>query len=312
MPVKKEGKKSNYNSENINMAETDFSTDTEDENEHRIGQPVQLKEELEKYALESREHRLTATLEAHMTPEFDRTFPWKHITKHQTKEAYAETCTEYKKNSNKYVIHKFLKNNKQKIIAQLRHTEHPDIEISIPWCKLKKGTSRTIPPQLDGDTSLSPDIIIFKGLAENENIPDQPTKDITIILVDIVYARDRDGIREATKKKTKKYKQLITKWEMQGWKVDKTIRVIAVGHYGGIPNLTHTNLQSIGIQHQTSTKTCKKISTIAARGIAQALLLGRTLEHTIPQYYQRSAVAQRIWSKRKQNKDKCDADKRPP
>ena len=163
----------------------------------------------------------------------------------------------------------------------------------LPWALFNKHKSRTIPSLIDPDTSQCPDMVRLLGLKRGEPIPPTPTKDIRIQIIEIAFARE-GHIEEAARRKINKYKHLLVKYARWGWGVDPLVRVIIIGHRGGIPNITLTTLQALG--DTDPKRTCWKLSAHADIRMAHSLRLSRIIESTDPEIKQRSAIGLRIWN----------------
>ena len=130
------------------------------------------------------------------------------------------------------------------------------------------------------------------GLKRGEKIPTTPTKDIKIQIIEIAFARE-GHIKEKALNKVRKYQHLLNKYERWGWGVDHTIRIIIIGHRGGIPNITYTTLTELGDVNPK--QTCRELSALADQRMALCLKLSRIIEMTNPEIKARSAVGLQIW-----------------
>ena len=131
------------------------------------------------------------------------------------------------------------------------------------------------------------------GLKRGDPIPSSPTQDVKIQIIELAFARE-GHIAEAARHKAHKYQHLLDKYARWGWGVDPLVRVLIIGHRGGIPNLTHTTLKALG--DPDPKHTCRKLSAHADVRMAHSLRLSRILETTDPEIKERSAVGLRIWN----------------
>ena len=126
--------------------------------------------------------------------------------------------------------------------------------IEIKWRHIRKSPSRTIPTEIDPDADLNPDIVIFKGLNEDQQFPTKPTRDFTIQIADVLTGREgeqgstEESMEAAAQSKIRKYSAYLQRLSRMGWKVDKTVHIIALGIRGGIPNITTKSTIKLGLK----------------------------------------------------------------
>jgi hypothetical protein len=164
----------------------------------------------------------------------------------------------------------------------------------VAWSTINPHKSRTIPQSIDPETSACPDIVRLLGLPRGAPIPRTPTKKIKIQIIEIAYARE-GHIEQKVIDKIRKYEHLLQKYARWGWDVDPTVRVIIIGHRGGIPNITHTNIRALGLSTSEATSACRRLSTQAVIHFAKILRLSRIIEFQDAEVRSRSAVGSQIW-----------------
>jgi len=172
----------------------------------------------------------------------------------------------------------------------------------IKWRYIRKSPSRTIPTEIDPDADLNPDIVIFKGLNEDQQFPTKPTRDFTIQIADVLTGREgeqgstEESMEAAAQSKIRKYSAYLQRLSRMGWKVDKTVHIIALGIRGGIPNITTKSTIKLGLKKPVAERLSTKLSTTTATRLGRNLTLSRTLEN-LPEHSHRSACAQQVWKK---------------
>ena len=178
---------------------------------------------------------------------------------------------------------------------------------TVPWTKIRRYKSRTIPHWLDPDTELCPDIVIIQGLSSSDPNPTKPSKKVRITLADALYSREGDFERAAWRK-ADKYEHLLAKWKRQGWQVDGKIRLIMIGHRGGIPNRTIKDINALqtgrGSRSRMDSQVMKfsnKLSILGMRRLASLLRTRRYVERNYEEVKARSAVGRTIWKQQEQD-----------
>ena len=182
----------------------------------------------------------------------------------------------------------------REIWADIEHTD-THVTSRIRWALMNRYKSRTIPREIDADTSLCPDLFRIINLPTGAPIPTRPNSRYILQLGDVAYGRETD-LGDTRHRKIQKYEHLLAKWKAQGWKVDPHVRVIALGHRGGIPCYTGRNIAPLGLcSEKTPPKTiCTRWSQLACIRLGEILLQRRALEHS-PQHAAKSAVAMKVW-----------------
>ena len=103
-----------------------------------------------------------------------------------------------------------------------------------------------------------------------------------------------EWIREAAERKLNKYNHLLQRWRKMGWNTDATLRIIAVGIRGGIPNITHTDLTHLGIEPARATRVCRTMSLQTGTRLGYSLNMSRALKCS-QEHRNGSAIAMTVW-----------------
>ena len=232
---------------------------------------------------------------AHDQPGAKYTLTEHQLHKHSPAGEYTLTSTH---------IHK----HTQHIWVRMLHNENGKT-YSGRWAAIKRYTSRTVPAAIDPDTCLCPDILVIEGIPQGAPIPTRPTDTVTLRIIDAAYSLegpDRFSLKHQNK--VELYTHLLQKWKRMGWGIDEAVeentqastarvRTILIGHRGGIPNHTLSELVEIGIEKARAVSTCKKLSQMTLNRLVKILSFRRRLERTDERIRARSAAGKQIWKK---------------
>src|SRR5579875_981284 len=136
-------------------------------------------------------------------------------------------------------------------------------------------------PRCHCNARFKPDILCVKGLPHKNDLPLNPSNNLTIQFIEFTYCNDRFP-QETIENKKQKYQSLINDITNLGWKTDPLIVIIA-----GARSTTHTpsmklletkfKLSKTAIKH-----TFKEINTIAIQHAGSIILHKRKIENNQP------------------------------